>query len=57
MRTRLLIVTVALASVFCAQPAIAKHSTHAHNSGAHKKHHKKHAKKTAAAVTPGAVVS
>jgi hypothetical protein len=57
MRTRLLIVAVALASVFCAQQAVAKNPMHKSTSAASKKHHKKHMKKTAATVTPGAVVS
>jgi hypothetical protein len=57
MRTRLLIVAVALASVFCAQQAVAKNSMHTNNSTANKKHHKKHVKKTAATVTPRSVVS
>jgi len=50
MRTRLLITAVALASVFCAQQAVAKSSTsktHATN----KKHHKKHHMKKSAAPT------
>ena len=56
MRTRLLITTIALASVFTVQQAVAKSSTK--TADASKKHHKKkHPKKTAAALTTAPTVS
>ena len=49
MRTRLLTVAVALASVFVAQQVFAKSTTITQVS--HKKHHKKHANKIASSPT------
>jgi hypothetical protein len=45
MKTRLLIIAVAVASVFTGQMAFAKSKSSSHSSSA-KKHHKKHMKKT-----------
>ena len=48
MKTKLLAVTMALASLFGAQQAVAKSSTKTKTTAATKKHHKKHMKKAAA---------